>query len=408
MKDRMHQSFALPRFRSFWVALPFASALFTAGAASAAPCGDLSNSVVVVGSSAIQPLVAALAQLLTVPTPGSESIRILYRGAGSCTGVQALLDPASFQPTELATWDAAGTQTTCTVEPGAPLGARIGVSDVFPATCTALSNGLPDNVADFHGPVQAMVLVVPRSSVEVAISAEAAYSIFGFGSDSGVAPWIDESVIFRRNAESGTQSMIAAAIGVPAARWRGVATSGTEALVQALLGVSVQRPEGALGILVANAADENRATLRTLAFQNFGETCAVLPDRTASSEEKENVRKGTYPIWGPLHLLSNVDANRRPTSPQVEQTIGYLLGNSAPLPGLDMISLEAKSHIVPQCAMRVTRSYEAGPIEPFAPSQPCGCYYEAVANGSTGCTTCTGNHECPARNICSYGYCEAL
>ncbi len=376
--------------------------------ALAAPCENIGDSVIITGSSAVEPILAELGQLLSVPTESSDGLRIYYQGAGSCTGVRAVLEPATFQPQTLYYWDATGSRIECEVTTGDPLDARIGVSDVFPASCAALPNGLPTNVVDFQGPVQAMMFVVPKASSEVTLSAEAAYFIYGFGSASGLAPWTDESVILRRNAESGTQSMIAAAIGVPASRWKGTETSGTSALLEALLVAGSGRADSAIGILSAGAADENRATLTTLAYQDAGQACAVLPDRTAQSNEKENVRTGKYPIWGPLHFLTHVDTNRRPTSARVETVISFLLGTSAPLPGLDLIQLEAAQHIVPQCAMRVTRSYEAGPLEPHAPAQPCGCYYEAAANGSSDCEPCVATRDCGENSVCSYGYCEAL
>jgi serine/threonine protein kinase len=68
--------------------------------------------------------------------------------------------------------------------------ADIGTSDVYAPTCGTLPGGqLPPNVADFLGPIQPMVFVVPKASSQQSISASAAYFVFGFGADSGVAPW---------------------------------------------------------------------------------------------------------------------------------------------------------------------------------------------------------------------------
>ena len=377
--------------------------------ARAAPCEEVSESVVVTGSSAIKPLLAELGQLLEVPT--SETVgatRVYYKGAGSCTGIEAMLDPESFQPETLQYWTASGTEIECELDPTDSTAARIGVSDVFPATCTNLPNGLPSNVADFLGPVQVMTFVVPQASTQTNISAEAAYYVYGFGSASGVTPWNDPDFIFQRNDQSGTQRMVSAAIGVGASRWKGTETSGTGDLLQRLLASNGDGAERTIGILSASSAQDNRSTLTTLAYQDVGGECAVLPDRTPLSSEKENVRNGRYPIWGPLHLLANVDSNRRPTSQSVESVISFLLGTAQPIPGLDLIQLQAERHIIPQCAMGVSRSYEMGPLSPAAPAQPCGCYYEAVANGSSSCSACAANRDCEASEICSYGYCETL
>ena len=70
---------------------------------------------------------------------------------------------------------------------------------MFASTCFQLPGGLPATVADTLGPVQAMAFVAHRSSSERAISAEAAYYVYGFGAQSPVAPWTHEGLIFRRD-----------------------------------------------------------------------------------------------------------------------------------------------------------------------------------------------------------------
>lgn len=53
-----------------------------------------------------------------------------------------------------------------------------------------------------------MAFVVPRASTQTAISASAAYFVFGFGSSSGVAPWLVNESIYRRNETSAVQAPI--------------------------------------------------------------------------------------------------------------------------------------------------------------------------------------------------------
>src|SRR5262249_1922015 len=182
-------------------------------------------------------------------------------------------------------------EQTCTLAASGAV-ADIGISDVFAETCMTLPNGLPTNVQDFQGPVQSMTFVVPRSSSQDAISAEAAYYVFGFGADSGVDPWTDESLLFRRSASSGTQRMIAAAIGVDANNWKGTQGASSADVRQQVIAAGNGNAESALGILAADEADENRATLNVLAYQHYGQSCAFYPDRDASSNEKQNVRDG--------------------------------------------------------------------------------------------------------------------
>ena len=248
-----------------WRAL-FAGTFCWAASVAADPCEDVEGSVVVVGSSAVKPLLAELARLAVLEE--TESLRIYYKGAGSCAGVSAVLQPSSFTPQSLTHWSSSGDELNCEVQPTDSVQTRIGVSDVFAGTCRVLPNGLPSNVADIQGPVQTMVFAVPNGSSERTISAEAAYYVFGFGADSGVPPWEDPALLFHRDSLSGTQSMMSVAIGVPADRWRGTATGGTTDVVERLLGVAGEQASAALGIISATAANQRRATLRTLAFQD--------------------------------------------------------------------------------------------------------------------------------------------
>jgi hypothetical protein len=87
--------------------------------------------------------------------------------------------------------------------------------------------------------------------------------------------------------------------------------------------------------------------------------------------------------------------------------IGYVTGTKVAPAGLDLMALEAGSHVVPECAMRVRRTEELGPMASFAPAGACGCYFEKVANGSTSCQVCSSANDCPPSSpACSYGYCE--
>jgi hypothetical protein len=72
-----------------------------------------------------------------------------------------------------------------------------------------------------------------------------------------------------------------------------------------------------------------------------------------------------------------------------------------------MVAVAAANHVVPQCAMRVRRTKEMGPLQPYQPTDPCGCYFDKLAAGTTSCETCAQPADCPATApVCSYGYCE--
>ena len=393
--------------------LAFAMGLFAFPARAAQDCRTLGNPVVVTGATAIKPLLAEIAKVLAVPQSlagTSGPVTVLYSGAGSCVGVDAAVNGTKVTAATLTYWDSAGVEQTCALDStGGGLNADVAVSDVFASTCLPLPNGLPNNVHDFLGPVQTMTFVVPQASKQESISAEAAYYVFGFGADSGVEPWTDSAQIFRRNAQSGTQRMLGVALGIDATRWLGTEASSGSDMRQRVIAAGSSNPESAIGILGADEAQANRATLNVLAYQHFGQSCATYPDREIDSNEKENVRNGVYQPWGPLHLLTAVDNNQHPASPLAETLIGYLLGNQTPPGGLDLIALEAQRFVVPQCAMRVQRSQEMGPAVPYTPPQPCGCYYEKLANTTTSCTPCESNRDCTESNtLCSYHFCEKL
>ena len=378
-------------------------------AARAAPCESLPNPVVVMGSSAVKPLLAEIAKVLVAVPGGGGPVNIVYLGAGSCTGVSAVLNGAPVSGSALSYWDAQGIEQSCSLDASVGLMADIGVSDVFASTCINLPNGLPSNIIDFLGPVQTMTFVVPRGSSQPSISAEAAYYVFGFGADSGAEPWTQEAFLFQRNDQSGTQRMISRAIRLDAGVWRGVSAASSGDMRQKVIAAGNVEPEGTLGILATDEADDNRATLKVLAYQHFGQSCGYFPDREPTSYEKQNVRDGHYVIWGPLHLLTTVDGNGRPTKATAGDVISYIVGTKPPPAGLDLIYLEAQRHVVPQCAMRVTRTQEIGPLLPNTPASPCGCYYDQLTDGSTSCTPCNVDSDCAASGIiCSYHFCEAL
>src|SRR5262249_35386805 len=151
----------------------------------------------------------------------------------------------------------------------------------FATTCQDLPNGLPANVVDNLGPVQAMTFTVPNASTQKSISFEAAFFVFGFGKDSGVDPWTDETKLFVRSATSGTQAMIGTAIHVPALQWKGFSDPGSTDVVNNLIAAGTDIDptvaEKAIGILAADVADAHRDTIKELAYRHDGQNCGYLP-----------------------------------------------------------------------------------------------------------------------------------
>lgn len=374
------------------------------GAALAANCSTLTNPVYVAGSSAVKPFLAAVAaELAGLTTP----ITVVYQGQGSCTGVSALTGTTSTTITGTGIiWGTDGKEISggCTLSLAGDA-VDIGVSDVYASSCGAT---VPAGVKDFFGPIQAMTFVVPKASTQTSISAEAAYLMLGLGSAGAVAPWTDQTLVNVRSATSGTQQMIAAAIGVPAAKWLGVANSGSGAVVTGLAAAATAgNSEKAIGILSTDVVDKNRTALKTLAYQHYDQTCGYWPDSSDSTFDKQNVRDGHYMIWGPLHMLAKV-AGSEPTNPNVKKIIDYLTGAVQPT-GFDLIQLEATSGVVPECAMRVSRTDEVGPLSSYMPAKSCECKYvkEATGTAPASCKTCSTSADCTSgAPACNYGYCE--
>jgi hypothetical protein len=377
-------------------------------------CSTLSSTVVyATGSSAVTLFLGQIAQALQNST---TPFVVVYKSSASCAGVSAMLDPANNHMTGNATyWNpdptisptSAQFQLTCALDP-AGVNADVGFSDVFPATCQDLPMGLDIvGLHDFRGPNQVMNFVVPQNSSEHAISAEAAYLVYGFDAMSPfvVGPWTDPHGILQRTSTSGTQAMIAATIGLPRDRWIGVPNSGSSGLRDALLvrgmmGTMVANQS--IGILASDVADPYRDRLRILAYRDLGQNCAFTPDSSESSKDKRNVRDGHYPIFGPLHMIARANAGAA-TNGNVQRLINVIDGvetlhDTSGTP-LDIIVTYAQRGLVPQCAMHVTRNSDGGEITPATPTQSCDCYFEEGAtmlSPPNGCTPCMTSSQCPS------------
>jgi hypothetical protein len=374
--------------------------------------------VYVEGANAVGPFLVPLQQALSTD---SSPITLIYIGDGGCLGAGNFFTnlPISAKPKPI--YYSAQVQGTCDLPVSAPV-ADIAASDVYAPSCGTLPGGqLPPHIGDFLGPIQPMVFVVPKASGQQSLSVSAAYMTFGFGADSGVAPWTNAASIYRRNKTSAVQALLSVAIGVPLARWAGVdaaalptnvnaALSGAAAVINSL--ELDPNPEEAIGILADTNIDPTTAShLRILAYKDSDQTCGFYPDSTIAAHDKANVRDGHYSLWGPLHFFTYVDDRGVPQNPLVQRVMSYLIGTATAPGGVDLIQVEAQQNLIPPCAMRVTRSVEMGPLSSYAPPGACGCYYDYVATGQSSCTPCTKRSDCPAEApVCNLsqpvGFCE--
>jgi len=393
-------------------------------------CSDLpsgprgSGTVYVTGSSNFPTLLARVAPILAsgVPAIGmAPAPAVVYLTTSSCTGADAVFGPsggsymlrdppAGASLSQYAQYyKPDGTAQPCSLGPtGTPV--DVGEADIYSTTCN--SAYVTISATDTPGPIQAMAFVVPSLSDQLSISAEAAREVFGTGGNGGrVAPWTNPDRYYVRNKNTGTQQMIGRAIGVPPGQFWGIDRHTAQNLhdsLQALTSDPVEA-EQAIGIIAVDVYDSSRNNLRALAYKAPGQTSAFLPDSTATSYDKQNVRDGHYPIWGPLHFFTPNQA-----SPQALAFLTYFNGATLAGPLLDAF---IQASLIPLCAMKVDRAQdqELGAIRSFAPTHSCECYFLKGAQRPESpptplpaeCKTCTTQSDCPPSRVCStHGFCE--
>jgi ABC-type phosphate transport system substrate-binding protein len=390
-------------------------------------CIDTRTPVVVVGgSTAVQPFMSVVAQLLA-----GTGFQLVYQPSGSCTGVAGLF---SLDASKRVVKDIAGRYAQlfnpdgrpfpdgkpshdCTfstqngMPPVTPVALDVAVSDVFANGCDPTYTATPPQgpIGEYFGPIQPMTFVVKAASKETSISAEMGHVVFGRSSnDPGSNPYSDPALYFVRNSGSGTQQMISRAIKLDAGKWWGVDRGGNAQVLSQMQAVSESNVNNAVGILSTDFTDIARGSVRILAFQDLGQLAGYYPDSSVNTRDKRNVRDGHYAIWGPIHFFAALTTNNNTLPNAAATALVNKVTGKLDQPLLDKI---ITSGLVPPCAMTVKRSSEMGPIEFYAPSAACGCYFEAhVPDGQApaSCTPCSGPADCGGdRPACSFGYCEA-
>lgn len=350
--------------------------------AGAADCPSFVDPIVLNGSSAAEPLVIAMAKVLSAQ---ASPTTLVYAKPGSCVGVTSVQEDATpagacatgacitgtveyFDPV-------ANAVTTCTLT--APTHVDIGLSDVWVDTCTGAQPKA--GVKDVSGPVEPMLFVVPKASQQKAITYEEAYFVFGWGTSGMLQPWTVEANLAIRNPTSGTEQVIAHNIAVPAGRWKGVDKGGSGGVVTAVS--TSTAPESTIGILGSDVYDANRDKLTALAFQSYRQKAAYYADSTATSFDKRNVRNGHYVNWGYLHMITRLDGGGA-MNPNAKRFVDWVTGNTgatgtaSPFGDITDIIIQAK--MVPTCAMKVSRVSEGGALSPFTPTTDCAAKFEAA------------------------------
>jgi hypothetical protein len=163
--------------------------------------------------------------------------------------------------------------------------------------------------------------------------------------------------------------------------------------------------EKAIGILGAEVYDAQRTTLNSLAFRAKDQYAAYYPDSTSTSRDKQNVRDGHYTVWSPT-VWMDTTSNGTPVNANTRYITEMIAGKTvAPAPNFDMIKIISDVGLVPDCAMRVKRSFEGGPLSLYMPTESCTCEYESLVAPPSSCATCDSNNPC-ASGVCRHGFCE--
>jgi hypothetical protein len=425
------------------------AALAGAGSAHAVSCqsviGDpptLTHVIFGSGGSAITPTLAKVAYLLSKASP---PITVFYQDAGGAqAGYQSFKNgtggttarPYKYFLTESAV---TGTAPTCTWNDGS-VGGPVDFATTGGTLALFQGETLDADTGEFIGPTQGVNIVVPWDSTETSISAEALYTVFGFGPAANLTgattpiPWTKKDYIFQRASTAFVQQLVRGAIrslGGNATNFPAdFANAATATLVHSSSGkddnqgtvdsliwaATQSHAQDAIGFTSGPTADKNRGTgkAHSLAYQHAGQTTAYWPDSTPDAFDKINIRNGQYFLWDTNQFFAKITgSNSKPKLSQVvnedvRNFIGYFSGELTPADGTDVTRAVAETGSIPLCAMEVQRETDFTGLSCYAPTTPCGCYFESIATGTATCDACTKDSECGgSAPKCHFGFCEA-
>lgn len=381
-----------------------ALALAAEGEAQAINCVDLPNPLFGTGGSASKPTIGKIGNALAGRTDAAQ-MTIIYKTVNGCQGIYSLLNNEKLLGTA-SYWDGDGVEKTCDLPSGGQDVDFVNQA-VSHKLCPLAADPLPANIADYAGAVNTINIFVPVASSQTSISAAAAYFVFGFGAAGQAAPWTVENEISRRDPNAAVQQLLGAVIGVPSNKFvYGVDSGGNSQSVTRVAGSTT--PEAAIGFSSGQNADPKRDLVRTLAYQHYGQSCGYLPDSTATSFDKRNVREGRYFIWAPQHWWVKKDPSSGAiTNANAAKLIGYVTDTLALPTGFDLLKIQAQGYEVPRCAMKVWREGDVGKISKQTPTKACHGYFESLTGGTTAKACPAGPSDCPSSApACNYGYCE--
>lgn len=370
-------------------------------------CSTISGGAPIIygaGGSAQRDLVGKIAVVLQSAT---NKVYVVYKDdAGACSGIDALTGLGATSLTGNAFyWDSAGARKTCTL-PLTGEAVDFAAMVVSPLACPLITDlAEVENIVSHVGPISTVNVLVPNISTQQSISAEAFYLVYGLGALADIAPWNnpDPGYYVRRNENAAVQIILSLATGLPVTKFSGV-DAGTNANSVTLLSAL---DEQGIAFASGDVADANRATVRTLAWQQEAQTAGYWPDSTATAFDKANVRNGLYYLWNPGFIYGLEGATEGSwADPSVQVFAEYFGGISQPAGTTQTITQTAIANKnIPQCAMHVQRDGDLGDLYAWEAPEPCDCFFEFSATGATECTACDDSTPC-GTGVCRFGYCE--
>lgn len=422
------------------------AALAGAGSAHAVTCSSVISSKglthVIYGSggSAITATLAKVAYVLSTANP---PITVFYQDAGGAqVGYQTFKNGGggtTARPFKyfLTAADVTGTAPTCTADDPA-VGREVDFATTGGTLALFAGETLAADAGVFIGPTQGVNLIVPKDSTETAISTEALYNVYGFGpavdltGATNPIPWTKKEYIIQRASTSFVQQLLRGAIislggnaqsfpadfanaSTPTTAHSASGKDDNQGTVDSLVWAASQgHAQEAIGFTSGPTADKNRAVVHTLALQHAGQTAAYWPDSTPESFDKRNIRTGQYFLWDTNQFFTKINgSNVKPKLSQivnedVKNFIGYFSGDITPPEGTDVTRAVIETGSIPLCAMEVQRESDFTGLSCYAPNEPCGCYFESIATGTTTCDACSKDSECGgSAPKCHFGFCEA-
>lgn len=377
-----------------------------------------------------EPMITKMGQLLI---KSANPIRVIYRNRPTCnlrvdlyTGANMtkVTDGTTARTVKYIQFDTTQPPVECSVpdlttDPNpnpAPVKIQLGIGATFLSSCTDTITNPDASVDQFAGPVLAYGFITHPQSSQNGITYEEGYLAYGFPEGDGQAnPWIVQALRFKRSNTASTSLTMAANVGLPSpAKMQAAPALVPETSAQLALAVEgSSNPEATLGILGMDLRDSgnNRTLIKMLPFKAKNQRYAYYPDKTKDSYDRQNVRDGHYMPWAPTPYIASKAGDGTIADPLAKRFYDLVMGNN---PSDDVNGLKVISQVglVPQCAMKVTRTADGSDLSRYTTDpHPCGCYFEAnVPQGaaSASCTTCTDDTTCSgATPKCRFGYCEA-